>query len=67
MTVKEAVAVLKRAQRIDIAWDGNSFTLETNNRLQMDAYGKYVVDEILAVGDDWYELDIAMRPVKEGE
>lgn len=32
----------------------------------MDAYGKYIVDEIVS-DEGIYEIGIAMRPVKAGE
>lgn len=67
MTVRDAVAVLKKANKIVLGWDGNAVPLNKDDFLQMDAYGKYVVSEIMACGEDCYELDIAMRPVKEGE
>lgn len=70
MTVKEVVKVLKTAQTIAICWDGSSFKFSKDNVLMMDAYGDYVVDNIQAVGEDkegYYEVSIAMRPVKAGE
>lgn len=67
MTVRDAVGVLKRANKIILGWDGNAVPLNRNDFLQMDAFGKYVVSEILSVGEDCYELDIAVRPVVEGE
>lgn len=66
MTVKEAVTVLKVAQKLVLCWDGSSYPLERTNALMMDAYGNYVVDNIQTIGDEQYEINIAMRPVKEG-
>lgn len=66
MTVKEAVTVLKAAQKLVLCWDGSSYPLERTNALMMDAYGNYVVDNIQTIGDEQYEINIAMRPVKEG-
>ena len=70
MTVKEVVKVLKTAKTIALGWDGNAINFNKNDVLMMDAYGDYLVDNIRAVGADedaYYEVNIAMRPVKAGE
>lgn len=67
MTVREIVGVLKRAKQITLGWDGNAIPLNKNDFLQMDAYGNYVVAEVVATERDCYELDLAVRLVKEGE
>lgn len=67
MTVSEVVKVLKNAKTIALCYDGNSFPLEKDNTLMMDAYGDYIVSEIQSVGidtDGYYEVSIAMTPVK---
>lgn len=64
MNVKDAVKVLKRAKEIRICWNGNAIPFDKDDLLMMDAYGRYVVDEIAANGDI-YEINIAMKPVKE--
>ena len=68
MTVKEAVSVLKSAKEIKLSWNGGTIPFWKDDRLQMDAFGNYVVDEIVALNDpeDFYEIIIAMMPVKEG-
>lgn len=69
MTVKDAVSVLKGARTIALGWDGASITFDKSNLLMVDAYGDYIVDSIRAVGDDeeaYYEVNVAMRPVKAG-
>ena len=65
MNVREAVSVLKKAKQIMLAWCGNSIPFDKDDLLMMDAYGKYIVDEI-AAHDDIYEITIAVQPVKEG-
>lgn len=68
MSVKEAVSVLKKAKSLCICYDGNAIPIDRNDSLMMDAYGKYLVDEIQAADDSGrYEIIIAMRPVKAGE
>ena len=69
MTVKEVVSVLKTAKTISLGWDGCALQFDKDNPLMLDAYGNYVVDSIQAVGDDedaYYEVNIAMKPVKVG-
>ena len=69
MTVKEVVRVLKTAKTISLGWDGCALQFDKDNPLMLDAYGNYVVDSIQAVGDDedaYYEVNIAMKPVKVG-
>lgn len=67
MTVKEAVSVLKYAKEIRIAWNGNAIPFNKDDMLMMDAYGRYKVESINGDEDKVFEIEIAMRPVKEGE
>lgn len=67
MTVKEVVGLLKTAKKIALAYGANAVPFDKNDMLMMDAYGKYVVEEIRCEGEDYYEVNIAMRPVKAGE
>ena len=66
MTVKEVVAALRTAKEIVLGYGANVVTFDKNDALMMDAYGNYVVDEIRAEGDGYYEVNIAVRPIKEG-
>lgn len=66
MTVKQVVSILKAAKKILLCWDGSSYPLERTNALMMDAYGSYVADNIQTIGDEMYEINIAMKPIKEG-
>lgn len=68
MTVKEAVSVLKTAQTIVLGYGDHAIKFDQHDVLMMDAYGSYCVDKIRAVGEDeYYEIDIAVRPIKAGE
>ncbi len=67
MTVKEVVAALKSAKTIVLGYGANSVPFSKDDMLMMDAYGGYIVDEIKAFEDDYYEINIAMRPIKAGE
>ena len=66
MTVREAAKVLKTAKAIMLGYGGNAVQFDKDDALMMDAYGKYVVDEIKCVDDDCYEVNIVMIPMKEG-
>lgn len=70
MTVKEAVSVLKHAKKIALGWGETAIPFDKDNMLMMEAYGNFIVDSIRAYddvpGEDYYEIDIAVRPVKAG-
>lgn len=65
MTVKDVVKALKTAKKIVLGYGGNAVPFDKDDMLMMDAYGSYVVDEIRADDDGYYELNIAMRPIKD--
>lgn len=66
MTVKDAVQVLKTAKTIMLGYGANAVPFDKDDMLMLDAYGKYIVCEIRAEGEDYYEVSIAMQPMKEG-
>ena len=70
MTVKEACSVLKFAKKIALGWGETAVPFDKDNSLMMEAYGNFVVDSIRAYDDipdqDYYEINIAVRPVKAG-
>ena len=70
MTVKEACGVLKYAKKIALGWGETAVPFDKDNMLMMEAYGDFVVDSIRAYDDipdqDYYEINIAVRPVKAG-
>ena len=67
MTVKEVCGVLKTATKIVLGYGANAVSFDANDMLMMDAYGRYVVDEIRSDGEGYYEVNIKMYPVKEGD
>jgi len=67
MTVKEAVNVLKRAQKIVLGYGANAVPFDRDDSLMMDAYGGYLVDEIRTDDGAYFEINICMRPIKAGE
>lgn len=66
MTVKEVAKVLKTAKAIMLGYGGNAVQFDKDDALMVDAYGKYLVDEIKCAGEDCYEVNIVMIPMKEG-
>lgn len=66
MTVIDAIRVLKSAKTISLGYGDNVIPFDKDNPLSLAAFGKYVVDEIKGLEDDYYEISIAMMPVKEG-
>lgn len=70
MTVKEACSVLKYAKTIALGWGDSAVPFDKDNMLMMEAYGNFLVDSIRAYddapGEDYYEINIAVRPVKAG-
>ena len=65
MTVKDALKVLKQATNITLGYGANSIPCDVTDPFVWDAFGNYVVDCICGVGEDEYEIDILMQPVKE--
>lgn len=66
MTVKEVVSILKTAKQIALSYGANAVPFDKDDSLVMDAYGGYIVDEIRTDDGKYYEVNIAMRPLKEG-
>ena len=68
MTVKDAVKVLRNVERLSIGFGDRAIPISADDDLMLGVYGNYVVDYIQA--DDeikgFYEIGIAMVPVKEG-
>jgi hypothetical protein len=67
MTVKEVVGLLKTAKTIALGYSETAVEFNKEDPLMMDAYGNYMVSSIHCTGDDYYEVNIAMRPVRKGE
>ena len=67
MTVKEAISVLKSAQKIAIGYGSDSIPFDKDNPVSVDAFGNYIVDEIKGLEDDYYGINILMRPVRKGD
>lgn len=67
MTVKEVVKVLKTAKKIVLGYGANAVPFDKDDMLMMDAFSDYIVEEIRCEGEGYYEVNVAMRPMKAGE
>jgi hypothetical protein len=67
MTVREAISVLKTAQKIAIGYGSDSIPFNKDNPVSLDAFADYIVDDIKGFGDDYYEVNILMKPVRKGD
>ena len=68
MTVKEVISVLKHANMITLIYGDNSVEFSRNDALAVEAFGRYVVNDVYALDDgkeNHYEIDVLMRPVVE--
>lgn len=66
MTVKEVIKLLKGAETISLGYGANAIPFDKDDLLMVDAYGNYLVDEIRTDDGKYYEVNIAMQPVKVG-
>ncbi len=66
MTVREVVGLLKTAKKIVLGYGASAVPFDRDDMLQMDAYGDYIVFSIEGDADGYYEVNVLMRPVKEG-
>lgn len=64
MTIAEIVKVIADAKEVRIVWNGEAHKFNHTDPLILDAFGKYVVDGVYAVGEEIFELSIAARPSK---
>ena len=66
MTVREAISVLKEPKTIVLGYASDSIPFNVHNPVCTDAFGDYVVESIWGDADDYYEINILMKPVRAG-
>ena len=66
MNVREVCGLLKDAKAIMLGYAETAIPFNKNDVLMMDAYGQYAVEKIRSMGDEVYEIDLLLVPVKEG-
>lgn len=71
MTVKDVVSIIKcKRDEIKLAWNGTLKNFDPQDRIDIDAFGKYEVDDVTFTaykdGNEvrqYIEIAIAMAPV----
>lgn len=66
MIVKEVVKLLRNVERIAIGFGDRAIRIDHDDELMIGVYGDYVIDAI-TFDDGECELNVAMKPVKEGD
>ena len=66
MTVREAIGVLRDPKTVILGYGSDSIPFNMHNPVCMDAFGDYLVESIMGDADDYYEINILMKPVKVG-
>lgn len=66
MTVKEIIRIIGEAKEIRIAYEGNTYQFNPYDGVMLEAYGKFVVERVYAMGQDVFEIDLMLRPVIGG-
>lgn len=64
MTVRELLNVLTDVKEFLIGYGGGCTTVNLKNPLILETFGDYIVDRVYAMGEDSFEIDIAVRPIK---
>lgn len=66
MTVKEVIKLLKGVETIAIGFGDQAIRIDGSDSLMLGVFNDYVVDSILTDDGKYYEVNIAMKPVKAG-
>lgn len=66
ITVRDAIELVKDdANQVLLACAGSIVTgFDWRNPVMVDAYGDYLIDSIHALGEDDFELDLAMQMMR---
>ena len=67
MTVREVISVIADTKRINVGYGGGCTEFNPKSIIMAEAYGDYVVAGLYATEEGCFEIDIAVRPIKEGE
>lgn len=63
MTVKEVLTLFTELKEVRLGYDAFSTRFDHTDRVMVDAFGKYLVDHVNAIGEDRIEIYIVTRPV----
>lgn len=64
MTVREVLGVLRDAKELLIGYGGGCTTVNPKDTIIMEGFSDYVVAGVYAMGENSFEIDIAVRPIK---
>ncbi len=70
LKVRDIVKLIKGAEEINLSWNGGSHPFNPEDSVELDAFGDYAVDSIMASGTGkdgvsiYYDIGIVTRPVK---
>lgn len=64
VTVREALRLIPRMKEARLCWDGIVHRIDINDPLMLEAFGDYLVQEIVPCGNGEFEFNLAMRPIK---
>ena len=63
ITVKDIMSIIADAKEVRLGYDGVLIPFDHKDKIMGEAYGKYVVESLYSLGEDCFEIKIAMRPV----
>lgn len=66
MTVKDVVRLLKGVETIAIGFGDQAIRIDGSDSMMLGVFNDYIVDSILTDDGKYYEVNIAMMPIKEG-
>lgn len=71
MTVRELYNILQfadeRRHTVKVGTETGDLEVNLYNDLNMAAFGDFIVGSVMALGEDDFEINLAMRPIKSGE
>lgn len=67
MTVKEALPLLDGADEVSLSFDGNMVSFNFRSKIEVEAWGNFVISGICAVKAGVFELVLAAQPIKKEE
>lgn len=65
LTVKEALSYLKDPEEVRLICGESALSFNFRNPLEVEAWGDYLVSDILAAGMREYEVSLDVRPRKK--
>ena len=66
MTVKDVIKLLKGAETIAIGFGDQAIRIDFNDSMMLSVFSEYLVDSIVTDDGKYYEINIAMKPMKVG-